>query len=59
MVMRETMLLVLGLGHGQALDIVAAPGEQPDHARQNARLVVDQHGERVALDALASTARAG
>src|SRR5947209_11219137 len=43
------MLLVLGLGNGETVDIVAAPGEQPDDARKHARLVVDQHRERVAL----------
>ena len=44
------MLLVLGLGHRQEFDIVAAAGEQPDDARQHARLVVDQHRQRVGLD---------
>ena len=46
------VLLVLGLRDREAVDIVAARGEQPDDAREHARLVVDQHRERVALDAL-------
>ena len=40
---------VVGLGHRQALDIVAARGEQADHAVQHARLVVHDHGEGGAL----------
>src|SRR5208282_3553476 len=47
------VLLVLGLGDGERVDVVAAAGEQPDHARQHARLVVDEHTERARLDALA------
>ena len=50
MVMRDRLLRAIDLGDGQALDVVAAPGKQPDDARQHARLVVDQHGDRVALD---------
>src|SRR5882724_9364308 len=45
------MLLVLGLRHRETVDVVAASREQPDHAREHARLVVHQHRERVALDA--------
>ena len=46
------MLLVLGLRDGERVDIVAAAGKQPDHARQHARLVVDEHRERAALGLL-------
>ena len=42
-------LAALDLGDGQALDIVAAPGEEADDPRQNPRLVLDQHGKRAAL----------
>ena len=42
------VLLVLGLRHGEAVDVVAAAREQAGDARQHARLVVDQDGERVA-----------
>src|SRR6266481_617491 len=40
----------INLGDGQALDIVAAPGEQPDDARQDARLVVDENGDGMSLE---------
>src|ERR1700737_905010 len=40
----------IDLGDGQALDIVAAPGKQPDHTRQDARLVVDENGNGMALE---------
>ena len=40
---------VIHLGHGQAVDVVAAPGKQPDHAGQDARFVLDQHGQGVAF----------
>ena len=43
----------IDLGDGQAVDVVAAPGEQADHAREHARLVVDQNRDRMALLALA------
>src|SRR5688572_14307284 len=46
------VFLVLGLRHRQRVDVVAAAGEQSDDARQHARLVVDEHTERVALDSL-------
>src|SRR5215470_16596381 len=46
------MRLVLGLGHGERLDVVAAAGEQPDDAREHAGLVVDQHGHGVRLEPL-------
>ena len=52
MVMRREMRLVLGLRHGQQLDIVAAAGEQADDAREHARLVVDEHGQSVGLGLL-------
>jgi hypothetical protein len=44
------LLLVFGLRHGQRVDVVAAAGEQPDHAREHARLVVDDHRQRVGFD---------
>ena len=37
--------VAVGLGHRQAVDVVAARGEQPDHPVQHPRLVVHQHGE--------------
>ena len=43
------MFLALGLGDGEAFDVVTAAGEQPDHARQHAGLVLHQHRERVRL----------
>ena len=43
------VLLVLRLRYGEALDVVAAAGEKPDDAREHARLVVDEHGERMRL----------
>src|SRR5262245_46639583 len=43
------MLLVLGLRDRQALDVVAAAGEQTSNACQHARFVVDQNGQRVRL----------
>ena len=43
------MRLVLGLRHGERLDIVAAAGEQADDAREHAGLVVDEHGQSVGL----------
>src|SRR5215471_3447723 len=46
------MLLVLGLRNGQRIDVVAAPGEQADDAREHAGLVVDDDRERAALDRL-------
>src|SRR5262249_51188016 len=36
----------------ERVDIVAAPGEQADHPRQHAGLVVDQHRQGVGLDLL-------
>src|SRR5262249_34977140 len=38
---------VLGRGHGQRLDVVAARREQPRHARQRAGLVLEQHRDDV------------
>ena len=46
---RDRLFAPVDLGDGQALDIVAAPGKQPDDARQHARLVVDEHGDRMAF----------
>jgi hypothetical protein len=37
------VLLVLGLGDSQGIDVVAAAGKQTDYPRQHPRLVVDQH----------------
>src|SRR3546814_10680703 len=41
--------LLRNVGDGQALDIVAARGEQPGDPREDARLVVDDDGKRVPL----------
>jgi hypothetical protein len=41
--------LVVRLGHGEALDVVAAAREEADHAGEHAGLVVDEDGEGVAL----------
>ena len=38
--------VAVGLGDRQALDVVAAGGEQADDAVQDARLVVHEDGER-------------
>src|SRR3954470_15983122 len=46
------MLLVLGFRDGETVDVVAAPGEQPDHAREHAGLIIDQHRKRVPLGLL-------
>ena len=43
------VLGVLGLRDGQALDVVAAAGEQADDPGQHARLVVDEDRKRVPL----------
>ena len=45
-------VLAVDLGDGKAFDIVAAPGKQPDDARQDARLIVDENRNRVPLQAL-------
>ncbi len=37
--------VVLDRRDRQAVDVVAAPGEQPDDAREHAGLIVDQHGD--------------
>jgi hypothetical protein len=44
------MLGHVDLGHRQAFDVVAAPGEKADDPRQDTRLVVDQHGEYPLFD---------
>ena len=44
------LLLGIDLGHGQAFDVVATAGEQADDTGQNARLVIDQDGDRVLFD---------
>ncbi len=46
------VLGMLGLGDRERVDIVAAPREQADDARQHAGLVVDQHRQSVGLDLL-------
>ena len=38
--------IIVHRGDGQAVDIIAAAGEQPDDAREHARLVLHQHGNR-------------
>src|ERR1700730_14931208 len=43
------MFLALGFRDGEAFDVVAAAREQPDHAREHARLVLYQDRERVRL----------
>ena len=40
------VLLMLGLRHGQRVDVVAASGKQSDDARQHTWFVVDEHGQR-------------
>ena len=50
---------VLGLRHRQALDVVAAAGKQADDAGQHARLVFDQHGQRVRFDSRLRRGAAG
>ena len=44
--MRETFV-ALGRADGEALDVVAAPREHARDAHQRARLVLDEHGQRV------------
>ena len=46
------VLGVLGLRDREAVDVVAAAGEEADDAGEHARLVVDDHRERVALGAV-------
>ncbi len=48
------MRLVLGLRHGERVDIVAAAGEQADDAGKHAGLVVDEHGHGVPLELFSS-----
>jgi hypothetical protein len=43
------VVLVGDVGYGQAVDVVAARGEQPGDLGQNARLIVDRDGQDVAL----------
>ena len=49
------VLLVLGLGDGEALDVVAAAGKQADDAGKHARLVVDQNRQRMGFGSLGFT----
>src|SRR5262249_19349668 len=44
---QRQVLPVLGFRNRQGLDVVSATSEQTDNARQHARLVIDQHRERV------------
>src|SRR6266849_372945 len=46
------MPLVLGLGAGERVDIVAAPGKQPDDTGQHPRLIVDENRQGMSLDLL-------
>src|SRR5262245_2970338 len=46
---QREMLPVLGLRHGQRLDIVAAAGKQADHACKHAGLVINQYRKRMRL----------
>ena len=43
------MFLALGLRDRETVDVVAAAGEQADHAREHAGLVLHEHRERVRL----------
>ena len=45
----RAVAFMVNLGDSQAFDIVATAREQPDDARQNARLIVDHDGERMGL----------
>jgi hypothetical protein len=47
------VLLVFGFRNRERVDIVAASGEQPDDARQNAGLVIDEDAQGASFDALA------
>src|SRR5262249_13345065 len=46
------MLLMFGFRHGERVDIVAAAGEQADHPRQHAGLVVDETAQCMRSDFL-------
>jgi hypothetical protein len=46
------MLVVIGFGDSQALDVVAAPGEQANDARENAGFIDNENGERVRFNIL-------
>src|SRR5262249_39239576 len=46
------MFFVLGLGHGERVDVVAAAGKEADHARQHTRLVIDNDRKRAMNDLL-------
>src|SRR4029450_12735231 len=46
------VLLVLGFGDRERIDVVAAAGEEADHPRQHARLVVDPHRQGMGLGPL-------
>src|SRR6185312_8517437 len=52
-------ILGVDLGHGQALDVVAAARKQSDDARQDARLIVHQHRDGVLLDVAHDSFRSG
>src|SRR5699024_10633106 len=54
---KREVLGVLGLRHGQRLDVIATAGEQADDAGKNARLVIDQNRQRMALGLLNSWCR--
>lgn len=41
---------MVGLGDGEAFDVVAAPRKQTDHAGKDARLVVDKYGKGVCFN---------
>ena len=45
----------LGRPHGQRLDVVAASGEQPRDAREDARLVLDQNTQCVSTHRISSS----
>ena len=45
------MRRAVGFGDREAFDVVAAAGEQPDHAGQHARLIVDRDHDGMGFDA--------
>jgi len=48
------VLAGVDFGDREAVNIVAAPGEETDDPCEHAGLVVDKHGQRAALDRFVS-----
>ena len=48
--------VVVGRTHRERVDVEPARGEQPRHAREHARLVLDEHGQRVEAHAIGASA---